>query len=233
MRKAMPFSIRRGACHFPAAVFFALYLLTWHTACQSRVAVSDVARGAAPKSVLVLSFQNMAARYPAESAVRSPISGKVFPVGAVSDEAVSFLTDYVVATLEDRKQYLVITPGQARAVLSQMSLENEDLVPDRQAVVHIGSALSADTVLAGFVYRFKDRVGTAYGVDSPASVAFDLHLIQIPAGRIVWSAGVDDTQLSLSEDLFQVGKFIERKGRWVTAPDMARQALEAAFADFP
>jgi len=229
----MRFSLRRGVCNFPAAAFFALCLLACLTACQSRVTVSDVAKGAAPESVLVLSFQNMAARYPVESAVRSPISGKVFPIGPVSDEAVSFLTDHVVATLEDRTEFSVIYPGQARAVLSQMSLENEDLVPDREAIVNIGSALSVDAVLAGFVYRFKDRVGTPYGVDSPASVAFDLHLIQIPTGRIVWSAGVDDTQLSLSEDLFQVGKFIERKGRWVTAPDMARQALDAAFADFP
>lgn len=229
----MRFFICRGARNLPAAAFFALCLLTCHTACQSRVTVSDAARGALPEAVLVLSFQNMAARYPDASAVRSPISGKVFPIGPVSDGAESLLTDYVLAALEKRAEFSLIHPGQARAALARMSLENEDLVPDRQAIVNIGNALSADAVLAGFVYRFKDRVGTAYGVDSPASVAFELHLVQMPDGRIVWSASVDDTQLSLSEDLFQVGKFIERKGRWVTASDMAREALDAAFADFP
>lgn len=229
----MHFSIRRGACRLPAAAVFALCLLTGFAACQSRVTVSDTARGVAPETVLVLPVQNMAARYPAASAVRSPISGKVFPIGPVSEGAASLLTDYVVTTLEHRAGFSVIHPGRAKAVLSQMSLDNEDLVPDRQVIVKIGNALSADAVLAGFVYRFRDRVGTAYGVDSAASVAFDLHLIQMPEGRVVWSASVDDTQLSLSEDLFQIGKFIERKGRWVTAPDMALQALDAAFADFP
>ncbi len=229
----MGFSICRGAWNFPAAAFFALCLLAWIAACQSWVTVSDGAGGALPEAVLVVSFQNMAARYPDASAVRSPISGKVFPIGPVADGAEALLTDYVVTALKKRAEFSLIHPGQARAVLAQMSLENKDLVPDRQAIVNIGNALSADAVLAGFVYRFKDRVGTAYGVDSPASVAFELHLIQMPDGRVVWSASVDDTQLSLSEDLFQVGKFIERRGRWVTAPNMARRAIDAAFADFP
>jgi hypothetical protein len=202
-------------------------------ACQNRVTVSDATRGPVPETVLVLPFQNMAARHPGASAVRSPISGKVFPIGPVMEGAEAALTDYVLAILKQRPEFSVINPGRARAALSQMSLENKDLVPDRQVIVNLGKALSADAVLAGFVYRFRDRVGTAYGVDSPASVAFDLHLIEIPGGRVAWSASADDTQLSLSEDLFQVGKFIERRGKWVTAPDMARQALDAAFADFP
>ena len=208
-------------------------LLLFLGGCASRVSVERSTAGAEPETVLVLPFQNMAERHPGGNPVRSPISGKVFPTGPVMEGAEAMLTRQVVENLNQRDKYTVIGPGRARAALSQMSLKNEDLVPDRLVAMRLGELIGADVVVAGFVYRFKDRVGTSYGVDSPAAVAFDLHLVQVSTGRLLWSAAVDEAQVSLSEDLFQVGKFIERKGQWVTAPQMARAALAEALSRFP
>jgi hypothetical protein len=210
-----------------------LLLLILLGSCQSRVAVSTATRGDAPDTVLVVPFQDMTRRFPDAETIRSPLGGKVFPAGEVMAGAEALLTDQVIAFLRLRDQYRVLSAGRARALLSRMALTNEDLVPDREMLVRLGTIAEADFVVAGFVYRFQERVGTAYGVNRPASVAFDLHLIQIPSGRRVWSAAVDEDQKSLSEDLFQVGKFIARKGQWVTAGEMARAALEEALQTFP
>ncbi len=70
-----------------------------------------------------------------------------------------------------------------------------------------GRRHGADGVLVGFVYRYKERVGKAYGVESPASVAFDIHLIRVADGRTIWSAHFDETQQSLGDNLFKLGSF--------------------------
>ncbi|MGD8366311.1 MAG: hypothetical protein PVG78_01610 [Desulfobacterales bacterium] len=210
-----------------------LCLLILLSACHSRVAVSTSTGGEAPETVLVVPFQNMAARFPGADTIRSPIGGKVFPAGEIMADAEALLTQQVIDFLHTRENYKLFSAGRSRALLSQMAMTNEDLVPDREMLVRLGTIAGADLVVAGFVYRFQERVGTAYGVNRPASVAFDLHLIQIPSGRLVWSAAVDEDQQSLSEDLFQVGKFIARKGKWITAGEMARAALDQALQTFP
>ena len=215
---------------FAGLAGFFLFLLF---ACQRHVAVSTSTTGNSPKKVLVLPFQNMALRSPGAAAIRSPISGKVFPLGEIAEGAEALLLNQVIGFLRHQESYAVLSPGRARAALSKMSMTNEDLVPDREMIIRIGVRTGADLSLAGFVYRFRERVGAAYGVDTPASVAFDLHLIEIPTGRLLWSAAVDETQLSLSENLLAFEKFIARKGRWVTAEDLARGALEEAFKTFP
>jgi hypothetical protein len=217
-------------CLFAGLAGFLLFLLP---ACQRPVAVSTSTPGTTTEKVLVFPFQNMARRFPDAAAVRSPISGRVFPVGEIADGTESLLLQQVIGFLRHRESYAILSPGRARAALSKMSLTNEDLVPDREMIIRIGARTGADLALAGYVYRFRERVGTSYGVNTPASVAFELHLIEIPTGRVRWSAAVDETQRSLSENLLGVQKFIARKGRWVTAEDLARGALEEAFETFP
>jgi len=64
-------------------------------------------------------------------------------------------------------------------------------------------------------------------------VAFDIDLIRVADGRTVWSGSFDETQQSLGENLFQLGTFIARGGRWVTAKDMATSGLNNILKKFP
>jgi hypothetical protein len=52
-------------------------------------------------------------------------------------------------------------------------------------------------------------------------------------GRTVWSANFDETQQSLSQNLFQLGTFLSRGGRWVTAKEMATTGLNNILEKFP
>jgi hypothetical protein len=91
--------------------------------------------------------------------------------------------------------------------------------------VQIGKALSADGVLGGHVYRWRERQGTDYAASRPASVAFDIYLMNAGDGMILWKARFDKTQISLSEDLLDLQTFLKAKGRWMTADELAEIGL--------
>jgi len=97
---------------------------------------------------------------------------------------------------------------------------------DRELVIETARTMGADFVMAGYIYRFVERVGYNYSAESPASVAFGVHLLRAKDGRIVWSRHFDETQRALSDNLFEIGTFFKRGGKWVTAEEMARIALE-------
>ena len=109
----------------------------------------------------------------------------------------------------------------------------ENTLSDRNIAVKAGLSLDVDAVVLGYIYRFSQRVGTRYSAEFPASVAFDIYLIDVETGRILWRGNFDETQRPLSEDLFQVGTFIKRKGGWITAKEMAHSALDKIFLTFP
>ena len=92
---------------------------------------------------------------------------------------------------------------------------------DLEVFQEIGKAYSADAVLTGYVYRWREREGTEYAVNRPASVAFDLYLIKTDDGVIIWKGRFEKAQQSLSENLFDLGTFLKSKGRWMEAKELA------------
>ncbi len=100
------------------------------------------------------------------------------------------------------------------------------------AVQEFGRQQKADSVFCAYVYAFRERVGSAYGVDLPAMVIFELNLVSVATGSILWQAHYSETQKPLSENAFQIGKFFKRKGRWITAEEMADEALEKCIRSF-
>lgn len=106
-------------------------------------------------------------------------------------------------------------------------------VPLRQVLGEVGRELGAEAVVVGYVYRFRERKGVAFAAEQPASVAFDLHLLRVEDGAIVWKGHFDRTQTSLLEDLLQVDSFIRQRGRWATAEELAADGVEQLFKTFP
>ena len=70
-------------------------------------------------------------------------------------------------------------------------------------------------------------------MQTPASVSLDLHLLRVKDGAMVWKPQCDQTQKSLSEDLFQLGEVARRGLRWLTAEELAKSGLEEMFKEFP
>ncbi len=90
----------------------------------------------------------------------------------------------------------------------------------------LGAQVQASHVLAGTVLRYRERKGTAYGADLPASVAFSLYLLDVASGETVWSASFDKTQQSLSENLLDAAGFFKHGAKWLTAEELTRWGAE-------
>jgi hypothetical protein len=203
-------------------------------ACTSPQAVPETSE--APyriKSILILPIRDISAVYGANKSIRCPVCGKVITTGDVSSGAAEFINGNLFSYLEDNREFKLIPPGQAQGVLSGLLSDDETNLSERDLLLETGRALKADAVLAAYLYRFRERLGSSYSVTSPASVAFDIHLIRLIDGRVVWSGHFDETQKALSEDLYQLETFIKRKASWITAREMAQAGLEDLLKTFP
>ena len=98
-----------------------------------------------------------------------------------------------------------------------------------QNATALGREVAADGVLFGEIETYKERVGSDYAADSPASVAFTLHLLDLKSGQVIWTAHFSKSQKSLSENLFDVAAFVQNSGRWVRAHEIAEEGVDQAI----
>ena len=182
------------------------------------------------KKILVLPFQDVTM---ISGDTRCPVCGRVFIAGEVADGAANFLTDESIALLSRHTDYQLVFERLTAGSLAALYSANQTTVAAKKALADKGRENGTDVVLVGFVYRFRERLGQGYGVESPASVAFGMHLIRVADSRLIWSAHFDETQKSLGDNLFNLGSFLSRGGRWVTAEELALSGLEEIFEKFP
>lgn len=220
---------KENARFFNAALLKLLFIsfIFLLPACGSHVVAPEHASAPLTRGkLLILPFKNISGIYGENISVRCPLCGNVFMTGEVIDGAEDILTQSLISLMESRKGVELIPSGQANGVWSEMLSKDENRLSERDQIVETGRILGADLVMAGYVYRFKERIGAAYSVDSPASAAFDVHLVDVSSRRILWTGRFDETQGSLFENLFKIGAFLKRKGAWITVDKMAVSALE-------
>jgi hypothetical protein len=97
------------------------------------------------------------------------------------------------------------------------------------AAIRVGQATGADAVLFGTVERYVERVGAEYSADKPASVAFSLKLLDMKSKQVVWNAKFSKTQQPLGTNFFNLPTFLENKGQWVLAGELANDGVGQAM----
>jgi hypothetical protein len=182
--------------------------------------------------VLVLPYKNMAWLYGEGVNVRSPLTGKVFMTGPVAEGADRVLTGMLLDALRQETRFQTVSSSEAPGVLDALQSSSDAQRSPLKSLAQTGRMLNADLVFQGYVYRFKDRVGKDFSAESAASVAFDLYLIDSRAQKVVWSAYFDETQQALTDDLRFIGTFFRRGARWITADEMASEAMTDMFKGF-
>jgi hypothetical protein len=185
------------------------------------------------ESVLVLPFKNMAAVYGSNMTIRCPLDGKVYMTGTVADAAQGALTRHLIMLIGKRYACRMIPPSNALGIISKLTHPSQTALSEKNMFVETGRILGADIVATGHIYRFEERLGGKYSVTRPATVTFDLHIIQVNSGRILWSGKFDETQKSLDKNLLNLKRFVKRKGQWVTAGQMAETGLEELVGKVP
>lgn len=183
-------------------------------------------------TLLVVPFHIASERYEVDTTLRCSMCGAVFLAGPVSKGDDTYMTEQLLTYLKTKTSYGLIPPAAAEGVKSKM-LEDSIDMPRGEILLEMARKLGTDGVVSGTLFRFRQRVGTRYSVETPASVAFSLYLIRGSDGRLVWDGHFDETQQPLSENLFRLFSFLKGGGGWLTAEQMGRQGLEKAMADFP
>lgn len=192
------------------------------------------ASGPTLQRVVVIGFQPAISNGEEPGLVRNPITGTSFMSWPVSKDVTDRLTDQLFDMLAKEKKAYFIPPGQARGVVQSILMSNTRIgIPPIEMIKEVGKTLEADAVLIGEVYRWQDRVGADYGIEKPASVAFDLSLVRSSDGGILWRGNYDKTQKSLMEDLFDLDTYLQSGGRWLTAEQLADFGIKRLVSDMP
>jgi hypothetical protein len=165
--------------------------------------------------------------------VRCRSCGSILAGGPIEGDPTSLLTHLLWEQLQEKgKAFDLISPGQVEGVFNTnlaKGIEKDSLL----LMKAMGTQLNADYMLWGSVFHYQERKGTSYGVQQPASVALDLHLLKVKEGKLVWRAQWAKTQKSLTENLLEAESFFKGKMRWVTVEELSRQGMEDMLKDFP
>ncbi|MDY6986603.1 MAG: hypothetical protein SWQ30_00975 [Thermodesulfobacteriota bacterium] len=183
------------------------------------------------QSVVVMAFEAAPQGRDMGASIRCPICGAVFQGGPIKKGADTYMTHQLTEWMKEKTSYTLIPWGTAQSVRASL-LAEEIGMSEHRLLVETGKRLEADAVISGTIYRFRERVGAALSVDTPASVAFGLHLHRVADGRLIWVGRFDETQHSLSEDLFRWRTFLKRGGGWLTAEELASFGFQEVMATF-
>jgi hypothetical protein len=64
-------------------------------------------------------------------------------------------------------------------------------------------------------------------------VSFAIHLVGVKEDRVLWRGFFQETQQPLSENILKFTAFLRRRGRWLTAKDLASVGMDEVLVSFP
>ena len=97
----------------------------------------------------------------------------------------------------------------------------------------VGESVACNGVLETRLRRFSERIGGRYTAEEPAAVAFDMKLIGIDTGAVLWSAKFDEKQKSVMENLYEWKKARSRGFTWISASDLLLEGIREKLAASP
>jgi hypothetical protein len=150
-------------------------------------------------------------RHPLPPEAGMAITGQVYEVLS-QDSKLRFVPDLTISDVINR-------PALAQA---------SGLVP---RAVALGKEVKADAVIYGEVHRFRERIGTDYGASEPASVSFDLGIVDAVNGEVMWNGSFSETQQSLSANFLNWWMLWRAGPHWFTARELAGLGVEKLIDD--
>jgi len=182
-----------------------------------------------PPTIAVVPFFEFRASKKSQSLARCPLGGEYISVGEIAPEAQGVLTEIFCRDLK-LKGYRI--PDQEEIEGALAKLDGSELSPEILAQ-RIGETFAVDLVLMGWIFRFQERIGTAWGASRPAALAFIVHLFGVEEGTVLWQGRYDTSQDTPSENPSQLFRSVKRAGKWETAKQIASGAVAELLLSFP
>lgn len=125
-----------------------------------------------------------------------------------------------------RRSDLRVIPGVEVAKTSRE--DAVDATPEATGA-HIAKRLNADAALIGQVLVYQERVGSRLGASPPATVGFEVKVVAAD-GQVLWVGNYYERQRPMNEDFTG---FVQRRGAFVTAEELAQYGVEEILKKFP
>ncbi len=145
----------------------------------------------------------------------------------VLEKGASFIDSVIADELNGSQVSRIIAAEQIAGMPTEVSGGNMGMLKA------IGGKLNCNAILVTTVQHFKQRVGGEYAVDSPASVAFEMRLVDVNTGSVFWSSTFSETQESLLNNLFTFSKAQSRGFKWITVEELVRQGVHERLSQCP
>ena len=99
--------------------------------------------------------------------------------------------------------------------------------------VSIGQKAGVDLLIVPMVIDWHERQGSGGGVTISAAVTIDMFLVDVRGkGNLLQRSFYSEKQTGLSNNLLELGTFVKRGGKWVTADQLTQEAIQKAIQEF-
>lgn len=208
-------------------VILALAVLTLAACAKPSHQTDNLAREWQPAKVAILPYQ-LGVVDTKTNRASSPITGATYRAGDITVTAQVVMDQILQDELSKVSSFnLVSRENAGKAFAAHRALGA------KRALLQAGRDLGVDAVVIGYVYRFTQRDGTDFGVEAPASAAFDVCVVRVADGQVMWRNSFDHTQTALSDNLLDAGQFVSRGLRWFTVEEFAQYGMEQLLEQFP
>ncbi len=150
----------------------------------------------------------------------------------IENGAGDMMTRLIYSTLFHRFGDNVVAMDDVRAAYADLRPDDTRETP-RTLSRRLGQSLSADLVVIGTVWRYRDRGAIEGFPQKPASVAFALYLVEPESGRRIWRKIFDETQEFALKDMAKFTDRIKMGMQWLSADQLARYGVKQALSQFP
>ena len=136
------------------------------------------------------------------------------------------VTEIIYQQLRQHAGLEVHGPAEGQRALQQSDIQPD--APQEERAREVARQLGVDAVLFGRVSIYKERQGSRIAADS-AAVGFEVKLLAAD-GVPLWAGSYYEKQRPMTEDV--VG-FVQRRGMFVTAEELAHYGAEKMMRRFP
>ncbi|MDD3618909.1 MAG: hypothetical protein RBR09_05725 [Desulfobulbaceae bacterium] len=112
-------------------------------------------------------------------------------------------------------------------------LESTGGETDLEMIRLVARSVECNGVLQSRLQRYSERIGGRFTAEEPAAVTFDMNLISVDTGGVLWATHFEETQKSVLENLYEWGKAKSRGFTWITARDLLLEGIREKFAASP
>lgn len=215
---------------FPFALLVGLLLFGCSHADNKNINLSTGSN--LPVRMAVLPFQQILPEDLQKGAVESPLTGAIFDAAKPLGSPEAILEREFLKVLRSRPDLAVVDGESAGPVFRAVSSSSMRMSL-REALCAAGKELGVSFIIVGYLYRFRELQGESFSAEKPASVAFEIAMLNVADGKVVWRGIFDRTQKSLMENLLQSSSFLRGRGKWMRAGELAQQGLEEVMKTFP